>query len=110
MVERINNLSVENNLLQEKLSNCSNVVDSITNFTKNATSVSKYSFTCKNVMPDYDFLTKYPCYWQTRSKYGFGIYYTPAVCQIPEYTLPDVCACYWSIPEFIGTRAQVGWG
>ena len=106
MVERINNLSVENSVLWselKKLENCSRPIF-------NCTPAKKYSFTCADVMSDYQFLTKYPCYWETRTKYGFGKYYTPAVCQIPDYSLPDVCACYWTIPEFIGTRISAGYG
>lgn len=72
-------------------------------------SVKKYSATCGDIPPDFDFLTKYPCYWETRTKYGFGKYYDVATGCV-SLGLPDACACYWSIPEFVGARFSTGFG
>lgn len=77
------------------------------NGTGNFTVPAMYSFTCTDVPSQFAFLTKYPCYWITRDKYGFGKYYDVASGCI-SLGLPDVCRCYWSIPEFTGVRASTG--
>ena len=67
------------------------------------------TFTAAQMQPGTDFLTRYVCFWDTAARYGFGRYYDVAsVAQNPEYSLPDVQACYWSIIEYRGVRASIG--
>ena len=66
-------------------------------------------FTAKQMQPGNDFLTKYACFWETAANYGFGKYYDIAsVAQNPDYSLPDVLDCYWSVKEYSGVRAATG--
>ena len=79
-------------------------VTNVTNVTCVGWNVS--SFTCADVDQNFYWLTRYHCYWATRDKYGFGKYYDVATGCI-SLGLPEVCECYWSIPEFVGVSRKV---
>ena len=78
-----------------------------TYWTANAT---KYSFTCANVPLTYPYpeLTAYACYWQIRSQYGFGKYYSPMeVCVMHNIAgWPESCACVNEMREIYGVEVQ----
>ena len=70
---------------------------------------TRWKLTCGNVPATYPYqtLSSGRCYWDIRSKYGYGQFFEPMqICQTLQAGWIESCACVKVYPEIYGAQAQ----